>query len=172
MVSHFEPRKGLDEIIAERFGRPAIRRVLDMLTDEAQTRAPAVRVWVTQRDERVRHTHFETDTQVVPDNLRFKIPKTSGIGGFDLARHPRDPALPIEQRINCRCDDPTIEGLLRDSIHATDVDVNGTRASGSVETRFPRAAESENGTDQDAPAHYMLGALMEVAARLRAGQTR
>lgn len=169
-MGRFEPRAGLDEILAQRVARPALARILVALRDEARARAPETRVWVTMRDERVRRTHFETDAQVIPANLRFKLPKARG-EGFDLARHPRDPDLPPEQRYNCRCDDPTIPSLLRDSIHATDVTVIGTRASGSVQTRFPRAAESENGTSGDEAAHYMLGALREVAARLRAGQS-
>lgn len=170
-MGRFAPREGLDVAIAERFGQPAIRRALHMLEDSAKGKAPPVRVWVTVRDERVRATHFETDTQVVPDNLRFKIPKYANATEYDLARHPRDPTLPEKQRINCRCDDPVIEGLLRDSIHATDVHVTGTRVSGSVETRFPRATESETGTSEDKAAHFMLGALREVSARLRAGHT-
>lgn len=168
-MGRFEPRAGLDEMIAQRVARPALARILTALRDDARKRAPDTRVWVTVRDERVRRTHFETDSQVIPGNLRFKLPKARG-EGHDLARHPRDPDLPIEQRANCRCDDPTIPELLRESIHATDVTVIGTRASGSVETRFPRAAESENGTSEDKAAHYMLGALREISARLRAGQ--
>lgn len=170
-MGRFTPRPGLDAIVAERFGRPAIARVLDMLQDEAQRRAPAVRVWITQRDERVRRTHFLTDEQLVPDNLRFKLPKADGTG-HDLARHPRDPDLPIEQRIHCRCDDPKIEHLLAESIHTSDVRVEGNRAHGQVYTDFHRAAESEHGTDKDQPARFMGGALDEVAARLRAGQAR
>lgn len=168
-MGRFEPKPGLDEAIAVRFGRPKIQTVLRMLTTEAKSRAPETRVWVTMRDERVRKSHFETDAQVIPANLRFKLPNR--FGGHDLARHPRDPALPANQREGCRCDDPTLPDLLRDSIHATDAEVVGTRVSGSVETRFARAAESENGTDQDQAAHYMQGALMEIAARLRAGHS-
>jgi hypothetical protein len=170
-MARFEPRAGLDVEIANRFGRPKIDRVLDMLRDESQRRAPVTRVWITMRDERVRWSHFETDTQVVPDNLRFKLPKPDGTG-FDLARRPRDPTLPAAQRFNCRCDDPTVPHLLRESIHKGDVRVVGTLVSGSVETRFPRAAESEFGTSGDEPAHYMTNALREVAARLQAGHAR
>lgn len=178
-MGRFQPRDGLDELIAQRFGRPKMQQVLDMLTDEAKLRAPECRVWITMRDERVRASHIETDSQVVPDNLRFKVPKVDTGNdindirvGYDLARHPRDPELPIGNRINCRCSDPPLPQPLKDSIHATDVHVEGARVSGTIETRFPRAAESEFGTDKDHAAHYMTGALRDVAARLRAGQTR
>ena len=172
MSGRFEPAAGLDNEIARRFGVPAIRRALDMLQDAARANAPETRVWVTMRDERVRKTHVETDAQVIPDNLRFKIPSTKVPGQYDLARHPRDPALPADQRINCRCADPTLPHLLRESIHSTDPILEGPRVSGTVYTRFPRAAESEFGTSEDEAAHFMTNALREVAARLRSGHAR
>ena len=165
-MSRWEPRKGLDVAIAKKFGIPLVRRAVDMLEDEAKRNAPPVKVWVTMRDERVRPSHVEADTQAVPENIPFKL--TSANGGTDLCDHPRDPNLPIEQRIHCRCDDSTRLPLLRDSIHATTVRISGTRVTGSVETRFPRAAESEY-TDG---GHYMSRALREVAARLKAGHAR
>lgn len=166
MASRFEPARGLDVTIARVFGVPAVRKAVAMLETEAKRNAPPVRVWVTMRDERVRASHMDADTQTIPANLRFRLDKASGVG-IDLARSPRDPDLPIENRINCRCDDPSLDAPLRDSIHATDVVQTGTRVQGSVETRFPRAAESEFGTDRDTPAYFMTTALHEVAARLR-----
>ena len=169
-MARLELRPGLDTEIATRIGVPAVRRALDMLQDEARRRAPAVKVWVTMRDERVRESHMKADTQTVPVNLRFKLKRPSG--AIDLARHPRDPNLPEDQRINCRCDDPVLPQLLADSIHSTDVTLNGNIAAGSVETRFPRAGESEVGTSQDEGAYFMTNALREVAARLAAGHSR
>lgn len=171
MPPRFEPAAGLDAEIARRFGVPAIRRVLDMLNDAAKSHAPATRTWVTMRDERVRPSHFEADAQTIPANLRFKIRSPNGIG-WELARHPRDPDLSAANAANCRCDDHTTAHLLADSIHPTDVSLIGNIASGSVETRFPRAAESEFGTDRDAAARFMGQALDEIAARLRAGHSR
>lgn len=170
-MTHFEVADGLDVVVAQRFVAPRADTALDMLKDAAQTRAPATRAWVTMRDERVRKSHFDTDGQVIPDNLRFKVPKPSGIG-VEMARAPRDPNLSAANRYNCRCDDPTIPHLLRVSIVRTPVTVTGTRVDGSVETRFPRAAESEFGTTEDTAAHYMTNALREVALRLQSGQSR
>ena len=141
MVARFEPVKGLDEILAQRVAAPRVRRALDMLEDAAQAGAPETRTWVTMRDERVRPSHFAADTQTIPANLRFRLNSATGVG-FDLARAPRDPDLPSAQRIGCRCNDETLPHLLRESIHKTDVRVTGTRVDGSVETDFPRAAES------------------------------
>lgn len=170
LAVRFEARKGLDEEIARRIVAPRVRRALDMLQDAAQGNAPAVKTWVTMRDERVRPSHFEADTQTIPANLRFRL--RAADGGVDLARHPRDPDLPAAQAANCRCTDPETPHLLSESIHSTHVSVAGTRVDGSVETRFPRAAESEFGTSEDEAAHFMTNALREVALRLRSGQTR
>jgi hypothetical protein len=45
--------------------------------DRAQRNAPDGKVWVTAHDERVRPSHVHADGQVVPDNLRYLIPKVS-----------------------------------------------------------------------------------------------
>lgn len=158
--------------IAQRIVQPHVRRALDMLEDAARAGAPPTRVWVTMRDERVRKSHMDSDGQVIPGNLRFRVPKADGTPGHDLARHPRDPNLPPANRIGCRCADPTIPHLLAESIHKTEPSIIGTRVEGSVYTRFPRAPESEFGGDGDEPAHFMTNALREVALRLRSSQAR
>lgn len=164
-MNHFEPAKGLDALIARRYGQPKMRRVVQMLTDQVKTNAPEARVWVTMRDERVRKSHMDTDSQVIPTNLKFILPRPGG--GHDEAAKPRDPNLPADQRINCRCDDPALPDLIRDSIHATDVQVEGNVVRASVETKFRRAAESEAAKDGGG---WMAAALRDVAQRLRAGQ--
>jgi hypothetical protein len=182
-VTHFEIATGLDEAVAQHIVRPAIERINTLLSDEAKRRAPEVKVWVTAHDERVRPSHVETDGQAIPENLRFQLPKMIYVskgrgpdghalnpaggykvtpGDYDMAREPRDASLPIAQRANCRCDSPRIPTMLKDSINEQAVVVSGTRVTGGIETRFPRAAESENGTAEDRPAHFMLGAVEQV----------
>lgn len=170
MAARFEPKPGLDAEIAKRIVAPHVRRAVDMLEDSARAKAPPVKIWVTMRDERVRPSHFKADAQAVPANLRFRLEAADG--SVDLARHPRDPNLPAAQRINCRCDDPEAQHLLAESIHKTDVQVAGAVVTGGVETGFPRAPESEFGTDEDTAAHFFTNALHEVALRLRSGQAR
>lgn len=170
-MSHVELIDGLDVVIAERYMKPRVDNALDMLRDAARTRAPGVRVWITMRDERVRRTHVDTDEQTIPANLRFHVPKTDGTG-TEMGRFPRDPALHISNRANCRCHDESMSHPLRESIHRTPSMLSGTRVEGSVETRYPRAAESEFGTSEDEAAHFMSGALEEVARRLQSGQSR
>lgn len=172
-MTHFEVATGLDEAVAAQIVHPAIEKIVAALEDEAKRLAPAVKVWVTAHDERVRPSHVDTDGQAVPENLRFKVPKVNrgnDVGdqrfGYDMAREPRDPSLPIGNRINCRCDSPRIPTLLKDSIHATPVLVSGTRVTGGVETRFPRAAESDQGTSDDRAANFMGGAIETVRRML------
>jgi hypothetical protein len=171
MSARFTPNPNLDRTIAEKIVQPRIRHAVSMLHDEAQQRAPGVRVWVSARDERVRPTHVDADNQTIPANLRFILDKPNGTGE-EMGRHPRDGALSTANRYGCRCVDVPLPHVLAESIHATNVTVTNTVVRGSVETRFPRAAESEFGTSEDTAAHYFTGALREVAARLRSGHSR
>lgn len=171
MVSRFEPNPDLDAVVAAKFARPLVERATGAVRDAARVFAPPVKIWVTMQDERVRHSHAETDGQAVPDNLRYKLPKVRG-AGTDLARRPRDPALPMDQTIKCRCEDVLVADMLSRTIHALPVVQQGTRVVGQVETRFKRAAESENGTTGDTAAHFMLRALRQVAAAMQNVRTR
>lgn len=172
MVSRFVPAPDLDVRVAAMI-RPRIDRLNEDVRDAARRRAPEVKVWMTMRDERVRRSHILTDGQAIPENLRFKVPKVATgndindvRAGFDLARQPRDPALPIGNRIRCRCEAVYLMGVLAASIHSLPSVLQGTRVVAETETRFHRAAESENGTSEDTPAYFMRDALREVAAQL------
>ena len=54
------------------------------------------KMWVTRRDERVRHTHNAADGQVVPLDQPFLV------GGYGMM-HPGDRNAPASETINCRC---------------------------------------------------------------------
>lgn len=166
MVSRFEPAPGLDEIVAARFALPFVERTRDAVRDAARGFAPPVKIWVTVRDERVRRSHEKTDGQAVPGNLRYKVAKVRGTGS-DLAQEPRDLALPLENRINCRCESVLVADMLSRTIVSLPAFLQGTRVVGEVETRFKRAAESENGTTEDPAAHFMLRALRQVATTIQ-----
>lgn len=166
MPTHFEPAAGLDEMVALRFLRPTIDRAKGEVERLAQANAPHAKVWITMRDERVRHSHVETDGQIIPANLRYRLPKVEPGVGVDLARVPGDPNLPAAQRINCRCNSVAVPWAVARSIHATPTLVMGTRVSAQVETRFPRAAESEFGTESDEAAHFMGRAVEQVRVTL------
>ena len=54
------------------------------------------KMWVSQKDGRVRHTHRVADGQTVPINGYFKV-------GNSLLAYPTDPEGEPEEIVNCRC---------------------------------------------------------------------
>jgi intein-like protein with splicing domain len=143
--------------------------VYDLSTETQWYLADGVIVHNSARDERVRHTHIETDGQTIPDNLRYKVPSTKGVG-TDLARQPRDVALPLPNRINCRCASVPLPGLLAPTIHQMPTVLQGNKVTGGIESRFPRIAESHDGTSGDAAVPFMGRAIDEVAAAHRSAR--
>lgn len=186
-VAKLELYPGFEQQTVARIVRPAVDRIKRELADGARLRAPTVVVWLTMLDPVVRDSHAHAEGQAIPANLRFKLRKVvyekkgrgrdgkainpaggwKFIPGYDLARYPRDQSLPIEQKINCRCFMAERPTALADSIHAGQTEVEGLRVRAQVDTRFPRAGESEFGTAEDRAARYMRGSLDEVAARYR-----
>jgi hypothetical protein len=73
---------------------------------------------------------------------------------------------------NCRCEAIPVPDMLSRSIHSLPPVLQGTRVVGVIQTYFKRAAESENGTSEDTPAHFFLNALRQVAASMRNVRTR
>lgn len=187
MPSRVELVRDLDQLVAARFGRRAVDRLKGQVESEARRRAPAAKVWTTAHDEQVRLSHRLTNGQTIPANLRFRLPKVVYVHkgrdphgnaldpaggwklteGHDLGRFPRDSDLPVHQTVNCRCQSVPLPGVVAASIHAGPTTVTAVRAHAEVSTRFPRAAESENGTSGDPAARFMSGAVAAVAARLR-----
>jgi hypothetical protein len=179
---------GFEAEVIRRIVRPHVDRLKEDVAEGARRRAPDARVWITREDERVRISHEDAHGQTIPANLRFKLkavvyvhkgrgPHGKAVnpaggwefipGRVDLARRPRDRALPVHQRANCRCQAVTLAGVFARSIHAGPTIVEGLRVTAQVETRFNRAAESEFGTAEDAPARFMRGALDEASRRYR-----
>lgn len=146
--------------------RDAVDVITSRLLEAVRANAPAVRVWVTAHDERVRKSHEDADAQVIPDNLRFILDKP-GTTSTELARAPRDPNLSQANSINCRCIDVEVPGTLAASFHRTDVEVIGPRASAEVYSRFPRVVESEFPGQGDGGGGWAAEALERVAAAHR-----
>jgi hypothetical protein len=86
--------------------------------------------------------------------------------GYEWATRPRDPELSLANRIACRCQVSLIPLGLARTIHAHAALVTGTKVSATVDTRYPRAAESEFGTARDEGAHFMLAGIREAKRRL------
>lgn len=172
-MTHFEARPGLDEAVALRVALPAVRRVAAQVRDGAQRNAPDGAVWVTAHDERVRPSHVHADGQVIPDNLRYLIPKVNTgndlndiRAGYDQAKAPRDPNLPIGNRINCRCVSVPLRGVIARAIQLEDAHAYGTHVSARVSVRFPRVVESEHPSEPDRGGGWFLSAVRETAATM------
>lgn len=178
-----ELRQDLDAVVA-RMVRPTVDRLTAAVAREARDRAPAVKIWLTAEDERVRPAHAKADGQTIPANLRFKLRNQSYIRGggrgsrtsgrivlsgntFDLAREPRDEDLPADQRYRCRCIAVEVPGVIARNIVTSPAAIEGTSVRGQVSVRFNRIVESEHGTSKDHPARFLGGALAAVASRTR-----
>jgi len=171
-MTRFEPRPGLDEAVADRIGFRAVLAVSHRLGEHARANAPDAKVWVTARDERVRPSHRDTDGQVAPDNLRYLMPKTTSSGalsvGYDQAREPRDPDLPMHQRIACRCVTVPLPGAIARAVEVGMPVVAGARVEARVQVRFPRVVESEHPSTPDRGGGWLLRAKAQTAAATRA----
>lgn len=175
-----ELRRDLNAVVA-RMAVPAVDRLAGAVADEARRRAPAAKIWLSRDDGRVRPSHVEAHGQTIPANLRFKLPKqryVRGTGqhvlapGFDLARRPRDPNLPADQRANCRCLNITMAGLIGRRVVTSPALATPTRARAEVSVRFNRIVESHFGTGQDRADRFLADAVEAVALRLRASARR
>lgn len=54
------------------------------------------KMWVSRADAAVRHSHVAENETIVPFDDMFKLTNGEGM-------RPGDPALPAEERVNCRC---------------------------------------------------------------------
>ncbi|QDH93257.1 MuF-like minor capsid protein [Microbacterium phage Cressida] len=81
----------------KRDARTAVTGLDGMLsTAEMRRRGLPYKMWVTRRDERVRHAHAAADTQTVPTDQPFTV------GGVPMM-HPGDRSAPASLTVNCRC---------------------------------------------------------------------
>ena len=178
-MTHFEPRPGLDTIVASTIALPAVRRVAADVRDRVQRGAPDGKVWVTAHDEKVRPSHRAADGQVVPDNLRYLLPKVNTGNdvndiriGLDQARAPRDPNLPIGNRINCRCVSIGLHGIIARAVRLDEAVAAGPHVRARVSVRFPRIGESEHPSEPDRGGGWFRSAVEATAAGMRAQSHR
>ncbi|MFD7830701.1 hypothetical protein [Streptomyces sp. MJM8645] len=108
-MARFEAVPGLEELVAAMVA-PEVGRIADQVADRARRLAPPTKQWVTVADDRVRHTHVQTEGQSVPNNLRFKVPsmdwdrKHRGVGEYTYMKAPRDESSRAVANLkNCRC---------------------------------------------------------------------
>ncbi|MEW9530762.1 hypothetical protein [Microbispora sp. NPDC049125] len=192
VVVKVELRDDLNQVVA-RMIRGKVERIAREVAAEAAANAPAAKVWITAADERVRPSHVDAEGQTIPENLRFKLRKQRYVGGtgrgsgrravhysgvavltsgYDLARKPRDPALPRDQKDRCRCISVRIPNAIARKVHAEPAVIEGSRVTARIVVQFQRIAESEFGTSGDPGTHFLGRAVNTVAARLRGASAR
>lgn len=158
-MAKFRVNPTLTQQVATQIVAPHVTRLAERVRDGAAQAAPRVKVWQTQQDERVRPWHVTAHNRAVPDNLRFELDAAPYRGnqhpqGHDYLREPRDPSGSPLQVQDCRCFLGYNNDLAR-SITAHPAEVQGSRVIARVSTGYPRAAESNVGTADDAPAAFM-----------------
>lgn len=175
-VATFRVRPGLGARAAAACA-PQVTAYAQEVGSEVRRRAPDGKAWLTSEDERVRPSHRDTgdDTQPdgIPGNLRYQLPRYRGKtkeAGVDLGREPRDPALPLDQRINCRCESVDLPGAVARAVTVTPAVVAGLHVRAAVSVKYPRVAESENPDPEDEGGGWFRGAAQTVAARRRAAR--
>ncbi|MFD0351757.1 hypothetical protein ACFQ0M_48040 [Kitasatospora aburaviensis] len=99
-MAEFTPVPGLENLVAAMVA-PEVGRIGDKIATQAKRLAPPTKQWVTVGDDRVRHTHVQTEGQTVPNNLRFKVPSMDwdrrhrGLGAYTYMKAPATrPAAP------------------------------------------------------------------------------
>ncbi|MFI6900345.1 hypothetical protein ACIBKY_03735 [Nonomuraea sp. NPDC050394] len=85
----------------------------------------------------------------------------------DLADRPRDPSLPLHQRINCECQSVIMPGVIAAATRALPTHVRGSKVKAVVEVVFPRIAEAEFGANDTPGLHFLSLAGSLVMARRR-----
>ncbi|TMR97312.1 hypothetical protein EJK15_18750 [Nonomuraea basaltis] len=151
---------GLAKRLAAGVIRDKVERITEAVAKEAKDRAPDAKGWQATNGADARPSHRHADGQTIPANVPYQLPKMDyvrkgrdddrrnpqGAGAWvlltavDLADRPRDPSLPLHQRINCFPADtpvhaPDVEAAFRAPYSGEMVRV--TTRSGSVLTGTP-----------------------------------
>jgi hypothetical protein len=163
-MAKFRAGPRFEERVAARWAVPEARRLADQLADRVRANVPDAGVWITRRDERVRHTHVNADGQTIPINLRYLIEHPSLADTYEMARAPGDEELSLANRINCRCIPALLPGVIAEHVAASDVALRGAKAAAVVSVTFPRIVESEYPGPEDGGGGWLRRSVEEAAA--------
>ncbi|MET8006167.1 hypothetical protein [Nonomuraea glycinis] len=174
---------GLAKRLAAGVVRDHVEAVTEAVAEEAKDRAPDAKTWTSDGSPDVRPSHREAHGQTVPENVPYRLDGMTYIrkgrkggnkaGGWklltdvDLADRPRDPQLPLHQRISCNCRSIPMPGVIAAATRVLPVQVRGTKVTSGVEVVFPRIAESEFGSNGNPGSHFLSLAGTFVMARRR-----
>ncbi|MFC5886844.1 hypothetical protein ACFP0N_17900 [Kitasatospora aburaviensis] len=155
---------------------PEVGRIGDKIATQAKRLAPPTKQWVTVGDDRVRHTHVQTEGQTVPNNLRFKVPSMDwdrrhrGLGAYTYMKAPRDQTSRAVANIkNCRCRTASDPAGISRGINTRPPVVAGNRVTMTVVCEGDLVVQAELGDVYPgglvaAGAHFMAKAVSTVAA--------
>ncbi|MEU4231087.1 hypothetical protein AB0F17_42920 [Nonomuraea sp. NPDC026600] len=178
---------GLAKRLAAGVIRDKVERITEAVAEEAKDRAPDAKRWQTTNGADARPSHRHADGQIIPASVPYQLPKMeyvrkggddrrrSGTGpgrwvtlaAVDLADRPRDPSLPLHQRIHCECQSVIVPGVIAAATRALPATVRGSKVSAMVEVVFPRIGEAEFGTNDTPGSHFLSLAGSLVMARRR-----
>ncbi|MEV0996874.1 hypothetical protein [Nonomuraea sp. NPDC050202] len=178
---------GLAKRLAAGVIRDKVERITEAVAEEAKDRAPDAKRWQTTNGAEARPSHRHADGQTIPATIPYQLPKMEYVGrasddrgraaagagrwvtstAVDLADRPRDPSLPIHQRINCECQSVIVPGVIAAATRALPTRVRGSKVSAAVEVVFDRIAEAEFGTNDTPGSHFLSLAGSLVMARRR-----
>ncbi|WP_433513740.1 hypothetical protein ACQP2T_61025 [Nonomuraea sp. CA-143628] len=177
---------GLTKRLAAGVIRDKVERITEAVAEEAKDRAPDAKRWQATNGADARASHRHADGQTIPATVPYQLPKMEYVrkGGdnrrrgagpgrwvvvtaVDLADRPRDPSLPLHQRINCECQSIPVPGVIAAATRALPVHVRGSKVSAVVEVVFPRVGEAEFGTNDTPGSHFLSLAGSLVMARRR-----
>ncbi|WP_186403817.1 hypothetical protein [[Actinomadura] parvosata] len=178
---------GLAKRLAAGVIRDKVERITEAVAEEAKDRAPAAKRWQATNGADARPSHRHADGQTIPATIPYRLPKMEylrkdgddrrrsddgpgrwiTLSAVDLADRPRDPGLPIHQRINCECQSVIVPGIIAAATRALPARVRGSRVSAAVEVVFPLIAEAEFGSNGSSGSHFLSLAGSLVMARRR-----
>lgn len=176
-------RVKIDRNLRDKVAAGVVRRAVDDVADRAEhevrRHVPDAKEWQTSGGDNVRPSHEQAHGQNIPANIPYRLPKQvyvrkgddgenlaggwKVVPGWDLADKPRDPDLPVHQRIECKCQSRRMPGVIAKAVTRTPVTVGRSRVSATIRVTYPRIAESEY-ADRD-------GGWLATAARAAAART-
>ncbi|MFJ3793566.1 hypothetical protein [Kitasatospora sp. NPDC090091] len=174
-MAEFTPVPGLEALVAAMIA-PEVGEIADKVAAQARRLAPPTKQWITVGDDRVRHTHVQTEGQSVPDNLRFEVPSMDwdrrhrGLGAHTYMKAPRDQTSRAVANIkNCRCHTTLDPAGISRGINSGPPIVAGNRVTVTVVCEGDLVVQAELGDVYPgglvaAGAHFMARATRTVSA--------
>jgi hypothetical protein len=168
---------GLNEIVAQ-MCVPKVQEAAEEVARRARAHAPALKMWQTMEDAKVRHTHVKANKQQVPVNLRFTIKSMDwdiqhrGVGPWTYMLFPRDESSrALANLLNCRCVLRFDKDGVGKYVKTTEARAEGAKATAKVVAEGNLVVQAEYGDvypfgNHSEGAFFMGRAAAEVQAMM------